>query len=73
MFEVGKTYHVSHCRKGKFMFTVTELAGEEWVGGTIVEGVANAMMEYNVGFPGDHISMRIKFLTILEEVTLDEK
>lgn len=66
IMEVGKTYLVSHSRKGRFTFQVTEI-NEIWVTGIIVEGVADAIMEYNVKVEGEEITVRASFLKILKE------
>lgn len=65
-FEIGKTYKIRHTRKGVFSFRVVNQC-DEWVTGTIVDGKANAMMDYNEKFEGEDITVRKSFVTIIEE------
>jgi hypothetical protein len=55
--EVGKEYEVRHSRKGTFRIVVREIRGE-WIDGTVVDGVAKAVMTYNVAHEGDSITIR---------------
>lgn len=55
--EVGKEYEVRHSRKGTFRIRVTAIRGE-WVDGEVIDGVAKAVMRYNVAEEGDHITIR---------------
>jgi hypothetical protein len=64
--EVGKTYKVDHCRKGKFTMKVSHV-DDEWVHGHIVEGVALALMDYNIKEASEKISVR-RSLAKFEEV-----
>ena len=56
--EVGKTYKVVHSRKGTFFMRVTKVIPDQWTYGVIVEGMADAMMDYNRKYVGDEISVR---------------
>jgi hypothetical protein len=53
----GKQYEVRNERKGTFTMLVTKIDGE-WITGTITEGVAKAMMRYNVRDVGEEITVR---------------
>ena len=64
---VGKTYNITHCRKGSFTIKVTELNGE-WATGLITEGHTTTMLSENAKFEGEKQPMRISFLTKIEEV-----
>lgn len=65
-FEVGKTYKIDHSRKGKFSLTVTSVS-ETWMTGIIVEGTANAMMDYNTKEAGEEITVRRTHVTIIPD------
>lgn len=67
MYEVGKVYKINHSRKGKFSIKVTKVS-EEWVDGDIVEGVAGAIMSYNVRETGESICSRKSLISSHEEV-----
>lgn len=55
--EVGATYDVRHSRKGTFRMRALSVHGE-WLTGVIVDGVAKAIMRYNVAYEGDEITVR---------------
>ncbi len=54
---VDKLYEVRHSRKGTFKVQVNEVSGE-WATCTIVEGVALAVMSYNVKYEGEQLTVR---------------
>jgi len=58
----GRDYHVSHTRKGKFGMRV-ENVGDEWISGSVVSGVAKAMLDYNRVYVGEPITVRRSFCT----------
>ena len=58
--EIGKTYDVTHSRKGTFALRV-QSQDDEWVTGIILDGKANAMMDYNKKLPGEEITIRKSF------------
>lgn len=66
-FEVGKTYRVQHSRKGTFILRVTSQT-DEWVTGTIMEGTAKAMLDYNVKEAGEDITLRLSFINSAVEL-----
>lgn len=55
--KVGDYYEVRHQRKGNFIMRITDLRGE-WIEGVITEGVATALMSYNVKREGDSVTIR---------------
>lgn len=63
--EAGKIYHVSHCRKGNFTMQVTDV-GETWIGGTLIEGQTNAMLQENIVYEGEPLTVRASFCTFTE-------
>lgn len=63
--EVGKTYRVSHSRKGTFNMKMTSV-GDEWAEGTIVKGRAGALLHYNEKETGEEITVRISFCSFNE-------
>ena len=63
--EVGKTYRVSHSRKGTFDMRMT-FVGDEWADGMIVKGRAKAMLPHNERETGEKITVRISFCTFTE-------
>lgn len=65
--EVGKIYKVTHSRKGSFSLKVVAI-NDEWIEGVIYNGVAGAMMEYNVKLEGEEITVRESFLSNIEEI-----
>lgn len=56
--EPNRIYRVNHSRKGRFVMRVDHV-GEEWVHGFVVDGVAKAIMDYNIKEPGDPITVRL--------------
>jgi hypothetical protein len=54
---IGKLYKVTHSRKGMFTMRVTAINGE-WISGVVGDSVAKAVMEYNVKYSGDEITVR---------------
>lgn len=65
-FEIGKTYRISHSRKGIFSLRVTEVC-DEWLSGIVVDGRAKAMMYYNEKGEGEPITMRKSFVHVLPD------
>jgi hypothetical protein len=70
---IGKTYNVTHCRKGSFTIKVTDLDGSigndaEWVTCLITEGHTTTLLPENQKFEGEKDTVRISFLTKIEEV-----
>lgn len=63
--KTGKTYNVKHSRKGEFVMQITE-HNEEWATGTIIEGQANAMLDYNKKYKGESLTVRISFCSFEE-------
>ncbi len=63
--EVGKTYRVSHSRKGTFDMQITSV-NDEWAEGVIVKGRAKALMDYNEKETGETITVRISFCHFVE-------
>jgi hypothetical protein len=63
----GKTFNITHCRKGSFTIKVTDLQ-KEWVTGEITEGHTTTLCEYNRKDVGESETIRISFLTKCEEV-----
>lgn len=57
---IGKVYKVIHTRKGTFFMRVTEVIPEPdgWTKGIITEGIADAIMNYNIKCIGDTINVR---------------
>ena len=56
-YEIDNVYDILHSRKGRFHLKVSKI-NEKWIEGTIVEGVADAMMDYNIKREGDFIIIR---------------
>jgi len=67
-FEAGKYYKVNHTRKGRFSIRVT-LQDKEWLSGTIIEGVARALCDYNVRETGEAVTLRKSHITSSELLT----
>lgn len=65
-FEIGKTYDVSTQRKGRFVIKITNL-DDTWATGIIVEGEAQAMLDYNRKSEGEEITIRRSFTRIIGE------
>ncbi len=59
-------YKVKHDRKGYFTMRVLK-EDETWVKGVIVEGRADAMLDYNIKGEGEKITVK-KSLAIFTEV-----
>lgn len=65
--EMGHIYKVTHSRKGTF--TVQAISqNDEWFTGVIVEGQTRAMLDYNVRYEGEEVTMRKSFITAINEV-----
>lgn len=60
--KVGEIYEVNHRRSGSFKLFV-ERQDEDWVTGTIVEGVATASMGCNAKKQFEQITIRKSFCT----------
>lgn len=54
---IDKTYRVNSSRKGVFSMRITS-QNREFVTGIIVEGVAGAIMEYNILEEGESVTVR---------------
>lgn len=59
--EVGKTYVVTHQRKGTFAVRVTGQC-DTWTNGVVVDGKTTAMLDYNVAHAGDSVTCRTAFI-----------
>lgn len=53
----GQEYKVRNERKGTFMMLVTKIDGE-WITGNITKGVAKAMLQDNVRYFGEEVTVR---------------
>lgn len=64
----GRLYEVNHSRKGTFKMRVLGVT-REWVTGVIVEGRAQAFLDYNVKEEGEEVTVRDSLcsLTWIEE------
>lgn len=67
VFEVGKTYMINHCRKGRFEATVIGVS-DEWVDCVIYSGAAKSIKGYNLAEKGEAITIRKSFCNIISEV-----
>lgn len=65
-YEVGKTYDVSHARKGKFRIRIAEVSGD-FLAGVIVSGTAK-MASGHGGEEGDEIRLSSSLITHAAEV-----
>lgn len=54
---IGQIYEVRNSRKGTFQMRITKVDGE-WITGVITDGVASAMMRYNVREEGEEVTVR---------------
>lgn len=63
--EVGKTYRVSHSRKGAFTGRLLGV-DDTWASFEITEGKAKALLEENERFAGDEVTVRRSFCTFTE-------
>lgn len=55
--EVGKLYEIRHSRKGTFTGKLLSIDGE-WADIEIVRGVARAIMDYNIKYEGEKVTIR---------------
>lgn len=58
----GKIYRINHSRKGQFLGRVLKQIGQEddqWVTVEIVEGIADALLDYNVKTVGETVPIRM--------------
>lgn len=67
ILEIGKTYLVSHSRKGRFTVKVTDQC-DTWTTGIIVSGETQAMLDYNKSFEGEEVTFRSKWTNSAEEI-----
>jgi hypothetical protein len=63
--EIGKVYDVINSRKGRFKMQITR-QDDTWASGIIVEGVADAIMAYNVAYEGEEVTVRKSMSTFLD-------
>lgn len=63
--EVGKTYDLTHTRKGSFVFEVVRESGE-WVDGVVRGGKTKAMNSYNVCEKDESVTLRKSFIVRAE-------
>ena len=59
---VGATYSINHSRKGKFRGRVLSV-DDIWCTVEIVEGRANAMLDYNIRDVGEQVTCRDSLTT----------
>ncbi len=59
--EVGKIYEIDHARKGRFTAKILGVQGV-FCTAVILDGEANALLDYNKRFTGEEISMRISLI-----------
>ena len=57
----GKTYLITHSRKGTFMAHITS-QDDTWTKGYVVGGKTKAMCDYNIKEKGDEITFRTSFV-----------
>lgn len=65
--EIGKTYNVTHCRKGNFTVQVISET-DAWVTGVITDGHTKTMCPENMKSVGEEQPMRKSFLRAIVEV-----
>lgn len=59
--EVGRIYKINHRRKGVFIARILAV-GDVFCTALILDGKAEAKLDYNDRFTGEEISMRISFI-----------
>lgn len=69
ILEVGKTYKVSHDRKGSFTVRVTSQC-DTWTTGIITKGKTLAMCDYNKADEGESVTFRSKWTRKAVEIPL---
>ena len=62
---VGVTYEIRHSRKGTFTMRADAVNGE-WLTGTIIEGTAKALLDYNVREAGEDVTVRDTLSYLIE-------
>lgn len=68
-YEVGKTYEISHSRKGKMTVLVNHVdEGGPWVQATIMAGKAVGVRGDVQAVKGDELTFRASLAVILREV-----
>jgi hypothetical protein len=73
---IGKFYKIVHSRKGTFYAKVLKVNGDLEAPDTFIDvevtsGRANAIMDYNIGYPGDVLGIRNSH-SLFYEVTEEE-
>lgn len=63
----GKVYEVTHSRKGTFRLRLTGI-GAEWLRGTVVAGMAHALLPENRVAVGEVVDMKRSLVTKIERV-----
>lgn len=63
--QVGKTYCITHSRKGKFTGRVMGVSGE-WATVQITDGKAGAVLHCNERNTGETVTVRIGFCSFAE-------
>lgn len=66
-YEIGKTYEISHSRKGKMTVAITAL-NDEWVECLIVDGYAKSVNGGAVAVEGEPLTFRASLATIIREI-----
>jgi hypothetical protein len=66
-YEAGKTYEISHSRKGKLTVKVEKISGE-WVHSTIIAGIARGVRGDVLAEAGEDLTFRASLAMILREV-----
>lgn len=66
-YEPGKTYQISHSRKGRFTVHVISVEGE-WVHARIVEGVAKGLRKDVLAAEGESLAFRDSLTQIIREI-----
>ena len=59
--ENGETYLINHSRKGTFAMRVSNQY-DDWTQGVVVGGQTEALLDYNVNFVGDNVTIRSSFI-----------
>ena len=65
--EIGRTYNVTHSRKGDFTIKLLN-QDDTWSTVLMVAGRTTTMLPENRAFKGDQTTIRTSFLTDIEEV-----
>jgi len=66
VLEKNKVYKINHSRKGIFTMRMTDVSGDTWVTGEILNGATRTMLPENSKRKGEELTVRKSFCSFEE-------